>query len=367
MTAGFYFSKKRLLCINIFLLAILLAVTGETAHGQRNRNDERQKLIPSAWEELDLNDIPFKIVYESYRETEGRRNWELILMNADGSNPVNLTNTPDAEEMYPHASPDGTKICFVVDEGGGRDKARNVYYMNVDGTERTRVAVNGRQPCWSSDSKKIAFLSGEYERYSPRIYATSGIVIYDLETGRFTPHLNNNLKHIYALCWSPDGNWFAAAIHGNREYSDTILAIEAKGTGVTDLERWGVIGCRPDFNFDGTKLAWGETDWNLCIADLNLTGPTPRVSNIKKVVQCRRTMKVYHVDFSPDGKYITFSHGPFRGGQQVGGQARGWDICVSDLSGKWVEITTDGLHNKEPDWVPVPASDSSTQEKPGEN
>lgn len=290
-----------------------------------------------------------------------------MLMNADGSNPVNLTNTPDTDDMYPHASPDGMKICFVVEEGQGIKKSRNVYYMNVDGTGRTRVAVNGRQPCWSSDSKKIAFLSGEYERYSPRIYATKGIVIYDLETGRYTPHPNNNLEHIYALCWSPDGNWFAAAIHGNREYSDTILAIEANGTGVVDLERWGVIGCRPDFSSDGTKLAWGETDWNLCIADINLKNPSPSVSNIKGVVKCRRTMKIYHVDLSPDSKYITFSYGPFSGAQQVGGRARGWDICVSDLSGKWVEITTDGLHNKEPDWVPVPAAGNSEQEKSDEN
>jgi hypothetical protein len=38
----------------------------------------------------------------------------------------------------------------------------------------------------------------------------------------------------------------------------------------------------------------------------------------------------------------------------VGGKAPGWNICLSDLTtGKWVEITTDGKHNKEPDWVPI--------------
>ena len=60
--------------------------------------------------------LPFKIVYETCRKTDGRQNWELYLINADGSNPVNLTRTPDKDEMYPHASPDGTKICFVTDE-----------------------------------------------------------------------------------------------------------------------------------------------------------------------------------------------------------------------------------------------------------
>ncbi len=99
----------------------------------------------------------------------------------------------------------------------------------------------------------------------------------------------------------------------------------------------------------------GETDWNLCVGDIDLTGLTPRVTNIQDVVQCLRKSKVYHVDISPDGRYIVFSYGPFGGAQQVGGKARGWDICVGDMSGKWVKITTDGNHNKEPDWVPIPS------------
>jgi len=59
------------------------------------------------------------------------------------------------------------------------------------------------------------------------------------------------------------------------------------------------------------------------------------------------------VDISPDSKYIVFSYGPVSGGQQVGGMAEGWNICVGDLDGNWVQITTDGLHYKAPDWAPL--------------
>ena len=38
-----------------------------------------------------------------------------------------------------------------------------------------------------------------------------------------------------------------------------------------------------------------------------------------------------------------------------GGEAPGWNICIGDLTGKWVQITSDGNHNKEPDWVPLAA------------
>jgi Tol biopolymer transport system component len=206
--------------------------------------------------------------------------------------------------------------------------------MNIDGTERVEVARNARQPCWSPDGKSIAYLKGEYERYSTREYATSELSFYDMKTGQHKLHPNRTLHHIYAICWSPDGNWFLGAV----------------------LARWGVKGCRPDLSLDGMKMTWGETDWDLCLADIDLAGRSPRVYNIRKIIGCRRSSKVYHVDFSPDKKYIVFSYGPSTGGQQVGGRAKGWNICVSDLSGKWVKITTDGLHNKEPDWVPILAA-----------
>jgi hypothetical protein len=43
------------------------------------------------------------------------------LCNADGSNPVNLTRTPDVEVLFPKSSPDRSKICFIADESKGRD------------------------------------------------------------------------------------------------------------------------------------------------------------------------------------------------------------------------------------------------------
>ncbi|MHC4596354.1 MAG: TolB family protein [Planctomycetota bacterium] len=335
--------------------------------GGQVQNRRRLKKVPSPRTELKLEEIGFKILFETYRETGGKDNWELYLMNADGSDPVNLTNTPDVDEMYPHASPDGTKICFVVDEEierephlvnrrrnrSSRTKTRGVYYMNIDGTGRVKVAENTRQPCWSPDSKRIAYVKGEYERYSTREYATSQLFIYDLQTRQHRLHPNRALHHIYAICWSPDGNWFLAAIHGGMGYSDTIIAFEANGTRVFDLGPLGVKGCRPDLSRDGRKMTWGETDWDLFVADIDLTSHVPQVANIRKVVTCLRAAKVYHVDFSPDGRYITFSFGSVRGAQQVGGKARGWNICVSDLTGKWVKITMDGNHNKEPDWVPI--------------
>jgi Tol biopolymer transport system component len=358
MTEQYSIIKRRLseLGAMVFLSLLLTTTMIDNALcGSQVQDGSTFKKMPYPREEIDLGAIPFKILYETFRWTDGKENWELYQMNADGSNQVNLTQTPDLDEMYPHASPDGTKISFVVDEGSEREKVRNVYYMNMDGTGRVKVATNAREPCWSPDGRSIAYLKGEYDRYSTREYATSDLIIYDLQSKEHKSHPNTSLQHIYAICWSPDGNWFFAAVHGGMEYSDAVLAFDANGTRVFDLEKWGVRGCRPDLSRDGKRMTWGETDWDLCVADVDLSGPEPRVYNVQKIVGCLLAAKVYHVDFSPDGKYIAFSFGPSSGGQQVGGKARGWNICVTDLTGKWVKITTDGSHNKEPDWVPIPS------------
>ena len=344
-----------------FLVLLSLIMANGAAYGEGPPDESDLPKLPSSISEIDLKKIPYRIVYETYRETNGKENWELFVMNADGSNQVNLTKNADLDEMYPHVSPDGTKICFVVDEGTNRrNKIRSVYYMNVDGTDRIEIARNAREPCWTHDGKYIAYLKAEYENYNTREYATSELMIYDLKTGEHKPHLNNSLQHMYAICWSPNGNWLLGVVQGNTTYSDTILALEADGTGVYDLAKWGVKGCRPDFRFDGKKITWGETDWDLCYGDIDFSAE-PRVDNVRKIVMCEHDSKIYHVDFSPDGKYIAFSYGPSAGGQQVAGMAKGWNICVTDLSGKWVQITTDGNHNKEPDWIPLPVGVEQTQ------
>ena len=332
-------ASARITCIFLFVLASLFPANKAVCKSQ-------------AKEILKLKEIPFKIVYETYLRTDGRENWELCLIDADGSNPVKLTRTPAVDELYPHAAPDGTRICFVADEGAGRNRVRNVYYMNIDGTGRVKVADNARQACWSPDGKIIAYLKGEFERYTTKDFATKGLFFYDIETGKHTEHPNGNLHHLYNICWSPDGNWFLATVHGGMGFDHAILAFGANGTEVFDLTKYGVTGCRPDCNPDGRKITWGLTDWDLCVGDIDLTSPAPRVTNVRKIVKCGKEDEVYHTDFSPDGKYIAFSHGP-KASEQVGGKAPGWNICVSDLSGKWVQITNDGNHNKEPDWVPV--------------
>jgi len=336
---------------------LLLLVSGQVlSQDQRRRRGsdsddpnlpEQRTPLPAS--ELDLAAVPFRIVYESLRDTDGRSNWEIFIVNADGSNMTNLTNTPDVDEHYPHASPDGTKILFVAIEREGRDiVSRGAHYMNVDGTGRTEVADNAYQPTWSGDGKSIAYLPGEYSRLRSSMTSNKGLMLYDLETQTTREHPEEDLRMLYNLTWSPDGDWFIATSRRGRRGN---ILFSAEEDGIRELS---IQGCRPDISPDGTQIAWGRTDHELRIGSFDPSSRDDNVVDQTPVVAVDRDEKVYHVDWSPDRNYLAFSHGSSRGGQAVGQKASGWNISVYDIAaGKWAHITTDGNHNKEPDWVPV--------------
>jgi len=302
----------------------------------------------------ELKSVKHKIVYESNRDG----NWDLWVMNADGSNNVNLTKTPDVAELYPKVSPDGAKICFCADEGKGEDKVRNLYVMNADGSGRMKIADNSREPCWSADGTKIAFLRGEYDTFTYSDFATRGIFTYELATGQIHQHPNKKIEHLYTLNWTPDGQWFIATVHGGMGFKHGILALEAKGDGVYDLN---LGGCRPDVSADGKHIAWGHGDYAIGVADLDFSSIPPKATNVHNIVESKDPMETYHVDWSPDGKYVAFSYGPKHQGKNLKGllpefpgvEAPGWNTTVADVSKKntFVQVTNDGKSCKEPDWM----------------
>ncbi len=308
----------------------------------------------------ELKQVPFKIVYETCPDG----NWELFMVNADGSRPVNLTRTPKVNELYPHVSPDGAKICFVADEEQGGTKVRNVYTMNMDGTGRTLVAGNAREPCWNPTGSAVVYLKGESEKFTLTDYATRGICTFDLATRSHKQHPNPEIHHLYNICCTPDGKWYAATVHAGMGYGHAILAIEAGGNRVVNLR---ISGCRPDISPDGKRLAWGADDFTLCVGDLDFSGPEPKVVHQRTAVKSNKPIEVYHVDWSPDGKYLAFSRGPKAkrlgpAPEMVGVVAEGWNICVADAAAtnRWVAITTDGRGNKEPDWAPAGSKESKS-------
>jgi Tol biopolymer transport system component len=293
------------------------------------------------------------------REAKRDGSFDLFISDADGANEINLTRTPDVDELYPRVSPDGKRIAFVCDEGAGEARRRNLYVMNLDGSDRRKIGDNGRDPCWSPDGRRIAYLGNEFERLDLEAWATKGIFIHEVETRTTREHPNRKIEHLYTIAWSPCGRWFVATVHGGMGFEHAIIAIEADGPGVTNLK---LPGCRPDLSRDGKRAVWGFGDYRIGVADLDLAASPPVARNIRALVTSQEPLMTYHMAWSPDGRYVAFSLGPQRPGKSLKGlfaqcpgiEAPGWDTCIADTSkeNRWVRITRDGKSNKEPEWVP---------------
>ena len=316
-----------------------------------------------------LRALPFKIAYECYVND----NWEIFVMNADGSSATNLTQTPNVHEHYPQISPDGTKICFSVDEGEGREAIRSLYVMDIDGKNRKKLVENAREPFWSPDGKVLGFLNQEYPKFNVMDFCTKGMSFYDLATGKIEPQVNStNLHHLYNPCWSPNGKWITATVHAGMAVGHAILLIEARGDRIINLK---IPGCRPCFSPDGKQIAWGAGDHEIAAAALDLDSDQPSISHWRLRIK-DKTNEIYHVDWSPDSRFLCFSRGPASKGDPdkpgtfqaaceiVGVFAPGWDICavpadrdgfldLNDPDTDLFMLTTNGFSNKEPAWFRV--------------
>ena len=140
-----------------------------------------------------------KILFTSVREG----NYEVYVMNTDGSNQVNLTHNR-ADDFQAVWSPTGEQIIFVSDRDSG---LHDLYLMNPDGSNVRRVfkkkrSINRTNPAWSPDSRQIV--------YSVADWNCSKSTIYIATLGKEKE--NEFVMNGTYPAWSPDGTRIACSI-----------------------------------------------------------------------------------------------------------------------------------------------------------
>ena len=101
-----------------------------------------------------------KITYDRFVGGSFTWNYDVFVMNADGSNQANMTHHPDTSDCMPDWSPDDSRITFTR---WSTPYLEYVYVMKADGSDAhpiTGDAYNSHS-VWSPDGARIAFHSGQ--------------------------------------------------------------------------------------------------------------------------------------------------------------------------------------------------------------
>ena len=239
--------------------------------------DDTEKLDSPAW-----SPDGSKIAFRSGPISYGPGPWDkgdIWVMNADGSNKINLTNKPGCYGE-PVWSPDGSKIVFKLETSR---PSLDIWVMNSDGSNKIKLG-GGDSPAGSPDGSKIAFLSGNN-------IGSSDISVMNAD-GSNKIKLTNKYS-AYSPAWSPDGSKIAFGfVYANNK--GDIWVMNADGSNMINLTNKS--GGGPVWSPDGSKIAFGsESD----IWVMNADG-----SN--KINLTNSAANYYSQTWSPDGSKISF-------------------------------------------------------------
>ncbi len=229
-----------------------------------------------------------RIIFMSNRDGHahfipGLFTYEIYIMDADGSNPQNLTNNP-ADDRSPSWSPDGKQIVFSSNRDGFKNAERvithEIYVMDVDGgnpQNLTNNLNNDSSPSWSPDGKRIVFSSVRDGHFENEFGITDEIYVMDADGGN-PQRLTENPKNDWDPVWSPDGKRiaFAADRKGDLENFE-IYAMDANGENEQRLTENRSDDWSPSWSPNGERITFrSERDGNGEIYVIDADGGNPQ-------------------------------------------------------------------------------------------
>lgn len=182
-----------------------------------------------------------KIIFQSDRDGD----FDIYIMNADGSNQINLTNN-SAEDNYPVVSLDGSQVLFE----SNRDGNWEVYVMNSNGSSQRRLtnapASDDRLPTWSPDGQQVAFISNEDGDYEIFIMNADGtnrqqLTFNQMREGHMSWSVNNQL--VYNAGPTGSSSW-------------EIYTMDATGQNQRQLTNNSVSDWAPEWSPDGRFILY---------------------------------------------------------------------------------------------------------------
>jgi Tol biopolymer transport system component len=268
---------------------------------------------------------PGLIAFRSERDGDS----EIYVSEIDGSKQQNLTQSPDTGDADPAWSPDGTRVAFVRDF--------EIWVMNADGSEPRQLTAGppedflDSKPVWAPDGARISF---------SRLNRTAKPVVSEIwvvdEAGGTPTSLMNAVTELGSHSWSPDGSQIAFV--SSRDGNNEIYKMSSDGSGQTNLTNDslddGDVDDGPIWSPDGTELLFisrrmGSADIWIMGAD----GSDPRNLTNTQVDETQARLL-------PDGSSILF-------GQETSGEINDLFSMNADGSGQR-NLTNDPEEDQDP-------------------
>ena len=260
-----------------------------------------------------------KIIFMSYRDGHRFMGWgsmlgEIYVMNADGENLMNLTQSPARDEDNPSWSPDGKQIVFV----SAAHHLLHIWVMDADGGNPRSLGhhVTPRiidwSPDWSPDGQQIAFTSNRDEDWEFEFPGLWNEDIYVMNAdGTNIINLTNHPANDRRPDWSPDGNRIAFA--SERDGNWEVYVMNPDGTNPINLTNHPANDRRPDWSPDGQQIVFvsgrdkrNDDDKNVEIYVMNADGANPiKLTNHPAIDSSPSWGPIQPLNVTPNGRLAT--------------------------------------------------------------
>jgi Tol biopolymer transport system component len=243
-------------------------------------------------------------------------------------------------------SPDGRRIALVLGSDPGSAPRETepislaIYLFDRETVELNLLLEEGREPAWSPDGNRLAYLSG------------SGLWVMDLASGESREVYAEDEHAVKDLDWSPDGNSLVFIDEVFRQKSRIGTVEIQTGEIVFEIEHPGHFVYSPEWSPDGSRLLYLTTDglaassekfFNLWLTDPDGSGR----------VQLTRDIQVAsRPQWSPDSRWVVFA------GLIPYEQEENYDLWVVDAEDSSLKrvTSTSEVSELSPVWSPDCAS-----------
>lgn len=269
------------------------------------------------------------IAFSSYRG-ESR---DIYMIDTNGQNLQNLTNTPDIGEFHPSWSPDGRFLAYHA----YHDRNADIYVLDMETQTRKRLTDHlgeDRMPTWSPDGKWIAFISNRRASYE----------IYKISAKGGDSQLLARLRDrdSFGPAWSPDSQWvaFFSVRDQVRNHNPSIYVVSSSGKQMRQLAP--ALRSGPTWSPTGDEIAFPTST----------RARTTHIYVMSAIGQgVRQLTRGTNWDggpaWSPNGQWIAYASGP-----PIKGNSKRDIYLIDAAGGEPRQLTTHPSGGRDPAWVP---------------